>query len=353
MRKNFINLIINLFDGGASAAAAAGNGGESGGAPTGAEKAADSISRETRQRGQELGLSDDLMSSYNEAFGKKSNNANAAAQQNTQTNEEGKNESDSTDSEFESLIKGKYKPEYDKRVQNLVSDRLKNRDSQIAQQQAQIDADNEIFKVLAVKYPNVDINDKKALLEAVRNDDSIFTQTAIEEGISATEARDLFDKQQEQNKDKAELEQLRREKAASQLDARLNTLAEQTKQMYPDFDLHSEFENPDFRAAMDFIAQRNTERNKQTGRNDEVFDITYAYEMAHADEIRNNTIKRASKAAISAVTQSIAANGLRPKENANEHSAPAKSKSVRDMNDSDFDALLNNIKSGKAKIPRG
>ena len=180
----------------------------------------------------------------------------------------------------------------------------------------------------------------------------MWQQQALNNGITTDEAKSRYTENQKQSALEQELNQLKREKAAGELDARLNNLANSTQQMYPDFNLQAEFENPKFCAALDFIAQRNEARNKESGRNDEIFDLTYAYELAHADEIRNNTINKASKAAISAVTKNIAANGSRPSENANSHSAPAQPKSVSDMSDEEFDVLLNKVKNGTAHIPR-
>ena len=133
---------------------------------------------------------------------------------------------------------------------------------------------------------------------------------------------------------------------------RLQGLARETQKQYPDFDLRSEFANPKFRAALDFIAQQREEQNKRSGRNDEVFDLTFAYEMAHAQEIRDNTIKRVSHATQRAVAQDIASGARRPQENAGRHSAPARPRSVDDMSDEEFDAFLEKVKNGEARIGR-
>lgn len=355
MQAKFLKVTLNLFDGGEGTASAGSMGASENGDTTNTEKSIGTVRKEVLQKGRSIGLSDDLLEDYQKAFDSKQNTQKAAAEnKNSSENEGTQTESTQTnDNEFESLIKGKFKDEYDKRVKSLVKDRLSTRDKEIAQLKTRSESADKILTVLANKYPEIDGSNLDALLEAVKQDNDMFQQKALDDGITAEEARKQFNEQQKQKSIEDELNQLKREKATSQLDARLQRIAQETKKMYPDFDLQSEFTNPKFCSALDFIAQRNEAKNKESGKNDEIFDLTYAYELAHADEIRNNTIKKVSKATMSAVAQNIAANGNRPKENANSHSAPAKPKGVDEMSDTEFDDLLYKIKNGTGHIPRG
>lgn len=350
--QKYRKIIIDLFDEGAGAAPTATGGNDSGNNTDSAQNT-NAVRSDIAKKGRDLGLSDDLMQSYQEAYDSKhvSENNTAAANHDNNTNE-GQNTENQSEDEFENLIKGKYKDSFDRRVRGIVSDRMHTRDSEIAELKSKAESTDKILKVLSLKYPQVDGNDLEALLKAVENDEDVWQQQALNDGITTDEAKNRYTENQKQSALEQELNQLKREKAAGELDARLNNLAKSTQQMYPDFNLQAEFENPRFCAALDFIAQRNEARNKDSGKNDEIFDLTYAYELAHADEIRNNTINKVSKAAISAVTKNIAANGSRPAENANSHSAPAQPKSVSDMSDEEFDVLLNKVKNGTAHIPR-
>ena len=348
--QKFRKIIIDLFDEGAGAAPTA-TGGNDSGSNTDSAKNTNAVRSDIAKKGRDLGLSDDLMQSYQEAYDSKHESKDNTAAANHDDNE-GQNSENQIEEEFKNLIKGKYKAPFDKHVRGMVSDRMHTRDSEIAELKSKAESTNKILKVLSLKYPQVDGNDLEALLKAVENDEDVWQQQALNNGITTDEAKSRYTENQKQFALEQELNQLKREKAAGELDARLNNLAKSTQQMYPDFNLQAEFENPKFCAALDFIAQRNEARNKESGRNDEIFDLTYAYELAHSDEIRNNTINKASKAAISAVTKNIAANGSRPSENANSHSAPAQPKSVSDMSDEEFDVLLNKVKNGTAHIPR-
>lgn len=340
----YLKVISNLFDGdGAGTATGSGEAGENdSGATTGTQKA--EIQQETKAKAQRLGLSEDLLESYQNAYGKSENEEPA-------TEAEEPTESVNLDDEFESLIKGKYKEQFGKKMNSSFADRFAKSKNQIDTLQNQVSADNEILSIIANKY-NVDSKDTKALLDAVKGDSSYFSEKALESGMTAEELQDKYFSDREANEIKEELNRLKRERAMAELDTRLQSLASKTKETYPQFDLQEEMSNPAFTAALDFIAQRNTEKNKTTGKNDEVFDTTFAYEMAHADELRQQMVNRTAKAAMSAATKHMQANANRVSENVNQRSSRAVTKSVRDMSDSEFDTLVENIKNGTAHIPK-
>ena len=231
------------------------------------------------------------------------------------------------------------------------SERFSKAKNQIDTLKNQVSTDNEILSIIANKY-NIDSNDTNALLEAVKGDSSYFSEKALGSGMTAEELQDKYFSDKEVNETKEELNRLRQEKAMAELDTRLQNMALKTRETYPDFNLQEEMNNPAFTAALDFIAKRNTEKNKSTGKNDEVFDTTFAYEMAHADELRQQMVNRTAKAAMSAATKHMQANANRISENVNQRSSRAVAKSVKDMSDSEFDTLVENIKNGTAHIPR-
>lgn len=342
--EKYTKVIINLFDG-EGAGTADGNGegaGNGSGAATGTQTA--EIKQETKTKAQRLGLSDDLLESYQNAYGE-------GESKETATEADEPIESENLDDEFEKMIKGKYKEQFGKKMNSSFSDRFSKAKNQIDALTNQLNEGNEILNIIANKY-NVDGKDTKALLEAVKGDSSYFSEKAIESGMTAEELQDKYFSDKEVNETKEELNRLRQEKAMAELDTRLQNMALKTRETYPDFNLQEEMNNPAFTAALDFVAKRNTEKNKSTGKNDEVFDTTFAYEMAHADELRQQMVNRTAKAAMSAATKHMQANANRISENVNQRSSRAVAKSVKDMSDSEFDTLVENIKNGTAHIPR-
>lgn len=342
--EKYTKVIINLFDG-EGAGTADGNGegaGNGSGATTGTQET--EIKQETKAKAQRLGLSDDLLESYQNAYGYKEGEEPAAESTERQ-------QAENLDEEFESLIKGKYKDQFGKKMNTSFSERFSKAKNQIDTLKNQVSTDNEILSIIANKY-NIDSNDTNALLEAVKGDSSYFSEKALGSGMTAEELQDKYFSDKEVNETKEELNRLRQEKAMAELDTRLQNMALKTRETYHDFNLQEEMNNPAFTAALDFIAKRNTEKNKSTGKNDEVFDTTFAYEMAHADELRQQMVNRTAKAAMNAATKHMQANANRISENVNQRSSRAVAKSVKDMSDSEFDTLVENIKNGTAHIPR-
>ena len=345
MNDKFINLIVNLHDGDSAGAADGGDGNDENGVATSTDN---NISRETRERAERIGIGDDLIDDYNKAFG--------SGNQNQNNNAEGENNSTDTDGEenseeeFEKLIKGKFKNVYQNRVQSLVKDRLSTKDKQISDMQKKENTGNQIFALIANKY-NVQPDDLDGLLKAVSEDKDLFAEKALAAGMTTEEARNNFFTQQKTNAQEEELETLRREKAARELDTHLRSIAAETMKEFPNFNLEEEFQNPSFRTALDFIAQQKNEQNEKTGRNDEIYDLTTACKMAHFDSLQKDLVKRSSSAAISAAAQSIQSGARRPTENAVKKSGiTTQRKSVEDMSDAEFEAFYQKVRRGEAHL---
>ena len=102
---------------------------------------------------------------------------------------------------------------------------------------------NQIFALIANKY-NVQPDDLDGLLKAVTEDKDLFAEKALAAGVTTEEARNDFFNQQKTNAQEEELETLRREKAARELDTHLRTIAAETQKEFPNFNLEDEFQNP-------------------------------------------------------------------------------------------------------------
>lgn len=345
MNDKFIDLIVNLHDGDTAGAADGGDGNGESGVATNTEN---NISRETRERAERIGIGDDLIDDYNKAFGNGNQNQNNNAEgENNSTDADGE---ENVEEEFEKLINGKYKDAYQSKVESFVKDRMSTKNKQISDMQKKESTGNQIFALIANKY-NVQPDDLDGLLKAVTEDKDLFAEKALAAGVTTEEARNNFFTQQKTNAQEEELESLRREKAARELDTHLRTIAAETQKEFPNFNLEEEFQNPSFRTALDFIAQQRNEQNEKTGRNDEIYDLTAAYKMAHFDGLLKDLVKRSSSAAISAAAQSIQSGARRPTENAVKKSGTTtQRKSVADMSDAEFDDFYQKVRRGEAHL---
>ena len=90
--------------------------------------------------------------------------------------------------EFEKLIKGQFKDQYDARVQDTIRNRLKGKDSQITDLTNKQTAVAPILELLAKKY-GVDAADIEGLNKAIQADDSYFEQEAMERGMSVKDLK--------------------------------------------------------------------------------------------------------------------------------------------------------------------
>ena len=197
------------------------------------------------------------------------------------------------DAEFEELIKGKYKEQYNKRTQDTVQKRLKST-KEVA------DRYNELtptLEMLAKKY-GVDATDIKALNRAIEEDDSYYEEEALEKGITVDQLKSIRKMERENADLKRQMNEQNVRENANKLYASWMNQAEAIKNVYPSFDLNVEMQNPKF-----------TDLLKNN------IDIRTAYEVLHKDEIIPAAMQFTAKKVEQQMTNKIIANGARPVEN--------------------------------------
>lgn len=209
------------------------------------------------------------------------------------TNPTTENEVVDLDAEFEELIKGKYKEQYNKRTQDTVQKRLKAT-KEVA------DRYNELtptLEMLSKKY-GVDATDIKALNRAIEEDDSYYEEEALEKGITVDQLKSIRKMERENADLKRQMNEQNVRENANKLYASWMNQAEAIKNVYPSFDLNVEMQNPKF-----------TDLLKNN------IDIRTAYEVLHKDEIIPAAMQFTAKKVEQQMTNKIIANGARPVEN--------------------------------------
>lgn len=202
---------------------------------------------------------------------------------------------------FEELIKGKYKEDYDRRVQDTISRRFKTAD----RDRKTLESLEPVLQKLAAKYEidMSDINDDtlKQLNDAVEEDDSYYVDEAERLGITVRalkskkklEAENARFKQLEAQRQKEAEERAREEQLQRSFSA-VRQQGDQLKTEYPDFDLSAEMKDERF---MRLITNN--------------VDVRTAYEVCHRDRF----LKQAAQKAAQQVSDSVQANAARPTEN--------------------------------------
>ena len=197
--------------------------------------------------------------------------------------------------EFEELIKGKYKDQYNAKMSDTVQKRLKGTKEQIAK----LESLNPVLELLGKKY-GVDASDAEALIKAVEEDDSYFEEEALELGVPVEQLKQFKKTERENAELKRQMDEISTKENAAKIYQGWLEQAEEAKKYYPSLDLETEMQNPKF---VDLL------RNN--------IDVKTAFQVLHQDEIMPAAMQYTAKAVEQKLTNNIIANGQRPTENGN------------------------------------
>ena len=189
---------------------------------------------------------------------------------------------------FDELIKGEYKDDYKKHMNGVVKGRLR-------EERAARKAQDNIINTLMVRYGAESPEDLAEKL----NSDEALESIALERGESVDTVREL-ERLRAMERSVSQRESLERaERAANEQVERWQQEAQAVKETFPDFDLETELQNPQFRA---LITTKNPQY--QIGMAD-------AYKLLHHDEL----MKAAESAAAEKIAKNVNARASRPTEN--------------------------------------
>lgn len=206
--------------------------------------------------------------------------------------------------EFEALIKGKYKEQYDSRMQSTIQNRLKGTKETVEKYNSLAPT----LEILGRKY-GVDASDIKALNEAIEADDSYFEQDALEMGVSVERYKEIRKMQRENAELKRQMQERQTQENANRIMAGWVDQGEKVKAVYPTFDLKTEMQNPQF---VNLLKSN--------------IDVRTAYEVIHKDDIIRGAMQFTAQTVESKIAQGIAS-GSRPAENGMGSGSPALVKS--------------------------
>ena len=192
-----------------------------------------------------------------------------------------------TDNEesFEELIKGKHKDAFKKTVQGIINRRY------AAEKAANEKKDNVMMKL----YARYGVDNPDALNEVLDSEEELQTRSAI----TGKSPEDIL-----------EIEQLRASALKYELSERERAAqiqyfgwveeSKQVKNQYPEFDLDTELQNPQFRA---LISTKNPQY---------AISMEQAYRIIHFDELQ----EAAQRETAAKISQNVQARNARPDENA-------------------------------------
>ena len=303
-------LHLQLFADGAGAAGAAGDGGTAQGQGATAEAASQQTKGEKSNSPAEV------------KYGIQPEESAPAAEVQPTTTEQVTD----PDAEFETLIKGKFKTQYDARMQDTIQKRLKGT-------KEAVDKYNELtpaLEILGKKY-GVDSKDIKALREAIENDEAYFEKEAMELDMPVEQVKKMHKLSREVNELRQQAKDRETREKAERLNAIWHQQEEATKKVYPSFSMEAELQNKDF---VDLISNN--------------VDVKIAYEVVHRDELMAQAMQYTAQAVEQNVAKKIAANGARPSENGMGSQASAVVKSdVSKLTKYDIDEVARRVARGE------
>ena len=230
------------------------------------------------------------------------------------------------DAEFEALIKGKYKAQYDARTQDTIQKRLKNSKETVEKYNALTPT----LEMLAKKY-GVELGNVEALNKAIQEDDSYYEEEALEKGITVQQLKEIRKMERENAALKAQMEEAQRQENGKKLYAAWMQQADETKKVYPSFDIQTEMNNPKF---LELLRSN--------------IDVRTAYEVTHKDEIIQGAMQFTAQTVESKLAKKIASNGARPAENGMSSQSAAVVKSdVSQLSKADRAEIIRRVQRGE------
>jgi hypothetical protein len=228
--------------------------------------------------------------------------------------------------EFEKLIKGEYKDLYDARMQDTVQRRLKGTKETVDKYNALMPT----LETLAKKY-GVDASDIAALNKAIEEDDAYYEEEALERGISVEQLKYIRKVERENADLQRQMNERESRENADRLYSAWMDQAENTRSVYPSFDLASEMQNPKFVQ----LLRSNV-------------DVRTAYEVLHKDEIIPAAMQFTAKTVEQKIANSIASGSRRPTENGMSSQSSAVVKDdVSRLTKADRDEIIRRVQRGE------
>ena len=188
-------------------------------------------------------------------------------------------------------------PEYNKQMQTVVQSRLRSAKGA----EETLSKLTPALELLARKHNLDPANmDYDALAQAISNDESFYEDKALQMGVSIETAKKMDQQERDQARQQREEERTLEQQKIQQHIQRLEQQGEAMKQVFPNFDLRKELQNPVF--------ARMTSPNMGLSVED-------AYYAIHRKEIQSASMQVTAQKTAQKISNAIQAGSRRPDEN--------------------------------------
>lgn len=225
-------------------------------------------------------------------------------------------------------------PEYNKQMQLTVQSRLKS--AKIAEDT--LGKLTPALEVLARKHGQDPANiDYEALAKAISNDESFYEDKALEMGVSVETAKRIDQQERDTARQQREQQRTLEQQKFQQHIMKLEQQGQALKQVFPNFDLRTELQNPTF--------ARMTSP-------DMGMSVEDAYYAVHRKEIMSGAMQVTAQKTAQKISNAIQSGSRRPNENGTSGQAPSVTTfDYRSMSPEQRKALKDRIRSGEKIYP--
>lgn len=229
---------------------------------------------------------------------------------------------------FEQLIKGRYKADYDQRVQQAIQQRFKNVDAD----RKRMDAMQPIMQAMAVKY-GLQADDIDGIANAIRNDNAMYADEAARQGLPVETYKQMQQLKYENERFRAQQAEAAEDRAMREHFNRVAQQAAEFQKMVPGFDIRTEMQNPRFA--------------RMVGPDGGV-SVQDAYFAIHREEMQQMAAQQAAQQAARGIASRVAAGQQRPTENGIGSAGGTQAKAdVSSWTPEDFKEVARRVKAGQ------
>ena len=225
-------------------------------------------------------------------------------------------------------------PEYNKQMQSVVQSRLRSAKGA----EEALGKLAPALELLARKHGFDPANpDYDALAQAISDDDAYYEDKALEMGVSVETAKKIDQQERDTARQQQQEARTLEEQKIQQHFAKLEQQAEEMKKVFPNFDLRTELQNPNF--------VRMTSPNVGISVED-------AYYACHRKELQTAAMQVAAQKTAQKISNDIQAGNRRPSENGTSGQAPSVTTfDYRGMSPEQRKAFKDRIRSGEKIYP--
>lgn len=225
-------------------------------------------------------------------------------------------------------------PEYNRQMQAVVQSRLRSAKGA----EETLGKLAPALEVLARQHGQDPANiNYEELAKAISNDESFYEDKALEMGVSIETAKRIDQEERDTARQQRQQQQTLEQQKFEQHIVKLEQQAEAMKKVFPNFDLRTELQNPNF--------ARMTSPNVGISVED-------AYYAVHRKELQTAAMQVTAQKTAQSISNAIASGSRRPDENGTSGQAPSVTTfDYRSMSPEQRNALKARIRSGEKVYP--